>query len=370
MMTRSVSVLALAGALILVAGSAPVAQSGHDKFQQALAKERAEGKLSEAVQLYQAVVDAAEADRSLKARALVRMAGCYRNLGITDAASRTYDRVLREFADQVGPVADARAGVTALAATGTSRVAKPVLAAEPAPRRVDYPPFSVPSPDGQYLAIWSDNDLVVRHVATGAVKKLTAHTDKESACEFAWSRDSRQLAYEWCHETGPGQKDLHELRVIGVDGTGQRVLRSKTEDDIVPRDWSADGRTIAVAVRKASDDTLHLGVVSAADGTLRLLKNFGTATTQLREVVSFTQDGQYLVYSGRRHRRILESATSSRFPRPMATSRCWSRTRPTISFLDGLRVAGACCLRALGLERWTSGSSTSRMAGSTGCQCG
>src|SRR5207237_652698 len=50
MSTRALQVLC--GALVLMLPAAARAQSGYDLFQQALTKERAEGKLEEAIQIY------------------------------------------------------------------------------------------------------------------------------------------------------------------------------------------------------------------------------------------------------------------------------------------------------------------------------
>src|SRR6266536_1107123 len=85
-------------------------ESGNDLFQKALVAERANGKLDEAIKLYQRIAQKFASDRSLAAKALLQMGQCYEKLG--DAQARkAYDRVVREYADQGEIVAAARSGL-------------------------------------------------------------------------------------------------------------------------------------------------------------------------------------------------------------------------------------------------------------------
>src|SRR4030042_1860624 len=88
-------------------------QSGHDLFQQALVKERAEGNLQEAIDLYDRNVRGFPGDHALAAKALVQMGQCYEKLGKA-GAEKAYERVIREYADQAEPLQVARARLAAL----------------------------------------------------------------------------------------------------------------------------------------------------------------------------------------------------------------------------------------------------------------
>jgi tetratricopeptide (TPR) repeat protein len=87
--------------------------SGHAVFEQALAKERVEGNLTEAIKLYERVVTEFAADRALAARALVQIGLSYEKLG-RDEAVRAYERLVRDFADQQDAVVQARARLAIL----------------------------------------------------------------------------------------------------------------------------------------------------------------------------------------------------------------------------------------------------------------
>src|SRR5688572_21328476 len=105
-MTRHLSMFVAAA--LLVAPLQLGAQSGNDLFQKALAKERAEGQLEAAIQLYEQVVRDFAADRPLAARALLQVGRCYDKLGKVDAR-KSYRRLLRDYSDQRAYADEARA---------------------------------------------------------------------------------------------------------------------------------------------------------------------------------------------------------------------------------------------------------------------
>src|SRR5438093_13282798 len=72
----------------------------------AMEKETVQGDLKGAIEQYKKI--AQSKDRSIAARAIVRMAECYQKLGDAEA-QKLYERVLREYVDQKEPVALARA---------------------------------------------------------------------------------------------------------------------------------------------------------------------------------------------------------------------------------------------------------------------
>ena len=119
MIRNAVAVLFAVAALLAVDTRAAPAQRGYDLFQQALVKERSDGKLDEAIQLYQRITREHGSDRALVAKALLAMGQCYERLGSV-AARQVYDRVLREFADQPEAASVARARRAALGPTGVT----------------------------------------------------------------------------------------------------------------------------------------------------------------------------------------------------------------------------------------------------------
>ena len=68
-----------------LAGPSLRGQSGTDLFQKALSKERGEGQLEEAIQIYERIVKEFPTDRALAARSLVQLGRCYDKLGKAEA---------------------------------------------------------------------------------------------------------------------------------------------------------------------------------------------------------------------------------------------------------------------------------------------
>ena len=97
------------------------ATSATDLFYEALHLEEVKGDLHEAIAIYQQIPDRFADDRSIAARALVRMAQCYETLGQPEA-SAAYERVLREYAEQAEQVGVARTRLAAVATGVTEEV--------------------------------------------------------------------------------------------------------------------------------------------------------------------------------------------------------------------------------------------------------
>jgi len=77
-------------------------QNGYDLFQKALAKERGEGNLEEAIVLYKKVVEEAK-DESLAAKAQLRIGICYEKLGKQEA-QKAYQMVIDNYPQQTDTV--------------------------------------------------------------------------------------------------------------------------------------------------------------------------------------------------------------------------------------------------------------------------
>ena len=268
------------------------AQSGNELFQKALVKERSEGELTEAIKLYQTILQEYGKDRKLAARALLQLGRCYERLGQADAR-KAYERLLREYADQVEPVEDARARLAALAAAGNfSRPPAITLRRVWAGPEAETPGF--PSPDGRYFTFTgASGNLVVRDLATGESRRLTRDSSTEGE-EDAWgviSRDGKQVAYS----RGT------QLRVVGFDGSNVRTLVSGNKDvmEIYAQAWSADQGHILAVISKL-DRSNQIIFVSVADGSIRVLKSLPprTKATSGSTAIwaSLSPDGRYIVY--------------------------------------------------------------------------
>ncbi len=85
----------------------------------------------------------------------------------------------------------------------------------------------------------------------------------------------------------------------GYEGSEPRSIYSDEEiPSIRPQDWTRDGQhLLATFVRK--DRTSHMGLVSVADGSVRVLKTFGAASEWDEiggHIMAFSPDERFVVY--------------------------------------------------------------------------
>jgi len=279
--------------LTIAAGSLS-AQSGHALFQQALTKERAEGKLLDAIRLYERVAKEFASDRPLAAKALVQMGRCYEKLGRAEAR-KAYERVLQEYADQRDPAVEARARLASLS--------RPPAASPPtlAIRRVYEGPgidwCNGLSSDIRYLSHpdWLTGNLAVADLRTGEVRRVTSegtiHQRSGAYAECSvFAPDDKRLAYFWKHEGAA------ELRIAPIDGSKPAVVyRAGIGAYLMPFDWSRDARQILAGVFDSG--AAQIVLVSTADGSARVVKSFESGVTGGAAGLRLSPDGRFIVYN-------------------------------------------------------------------------
>lgn len=131
------------------------------------------------------------------------------------------------------------------------------------------------TPDGRYMTFvdWPRNDLALRDMQTGDVRYLTDRRagDPEGAYpnESIVSPDGKRVAYHWY----PGGW-IWEMHVVDIDGSNRATLLEGVEGWAEPTDWTPDGEEILVGLQREDDGPFALALVSASDGSIRVLKEF------------------------------------------------------------------------------------------------
>jgi Tol biopolymer transport system component/outer membrane protein assembly factor BamD (BamD/ComL family) len=108
-------ILMVSAILLLSSGSIYPQQTTGQLFEKALYVEEVKGDLSEAVQLYQQVLDENPDDRKLVAKAMLHMGICYEKLG-SEQALQAYRNVISKYSEQEAEVALARERIIRLEA--------------------------------------------------------------------------------------------------------------------------------------------------------------------------------------------------------------------------------------------------------------
>jgi Tol biopolymer transport system component len=163
------------------------------------------------------------------------------------------------------------------------------------------------SADGRHLSFvdWDTGDLAVRDLTTGENRHLTNKGSWEDSDEFAElsivSPDGKQVAYAWYNKDG-----VYELRLVGLDGSGERVLLPGDKKDwLCPVDWSPDGRRILVAFVRNSFHTEEPNVsefafLSLEDGSMQVVEPHTSpaGSKSWRWPGRLSPDGRYVVSTG------------------------------------------------------------------------
>jgi Tol biopolymer transport system component len=289
-MKRTLSITA--ALLLLSFGLGALAlQNGYDQFQKALAKERGEGNLEEAIALYQKVIDEAK-DEALAAKAQLRIGFCYEKLGRQEA-QKAFQKVVDKYPAQIETVKTAKEKLAVLqkgqmlVEKGPSQPSLHLVWEGP-----DVELMGAPSPDGRYICYtdWETGDLAIHDLQTGGKRRLTGQTkwDGKFVENSRWSPDGRLIAYTW------DKGITAELCVVGLDGSKPRVLFQGGGYPSV-KDWSPDGKQIlAVLYSEKGEQSYSLFAVS--DGSVRHLKKIGFPAGYMNGQMKFSPDGRYIAF--------------------------------------------------------------------------
>jgi TolB protein len=291
---QKVLMIVLAGTLAVGSVLRAQSPSAADLFQEALAHEEVKGDLDKAIATYQAILTRFAADRPVAARALVHLARCYERLGRPEAAA-TYDRVIRDYADQAAPASEARTRRASLVrhAAGESEAALVERQQVWAGDEVNLQ--GRPSADGRYLAFLDHSNgksnVAIRDLRTGQNRRLTSAVSGESggAEPPAVSPDGGSVAYGWSTDAETF------VRIIGTDGGKPKSFLMPFASGVEDLTWSPDGRRLA-AVLFNKDRTQQIALIDAATGAVTQLQSTGLRYPWLG---GFSPDGRFLAYSAR-----------------------------------------------------------------------
>jgi Tol biopolymer transport system component len=245
-----------------------------------------EGNLPAAIATFQKALVNVGSDRALAARILVQLGRCYEQAGNADARSM-YERVVREFGDQPGAVADARSALKRLGSD-----AKEARQAIHKLFEADYYyPFmdsSSASADGTYLAhtTWEEPArrpaFVIRKLGSGTSTVFRPPNGHAVATSTFCGNEF--IAYSMMG-SGTGA-----LRRVAVNGNADRLLHANSEwTAISVQDCARDHSTILSLISRP-DRSVQVAVFPAAGGPPRIVKTFDWRRRPRRAVFSLNED--------------------------------------------------------------------------------
>ena len=153
--------------------------------------------------------------------------------------------------------------------------------------------------DGRLLSFpdWTTGDLGVRDLVSGENRRVTdkgGYVKAEGKVEAtAISPDGKRVAFAWEHvpQTGP---DEFDLRVIDIDGKGERILVPNTGIAFAEvQEWSPDGKWIAATAQYRNVPGGRILLLPADGSPARAVV---TLTERSPMMVRFSPDGRWLAF--------------------------------------------------------------------------
>lgn len=247
------------------------AQSANDLFQQALVMERSEGNLREAISLYERVV--AGSDRTLAAKALIRIGENYERLGLRQAR-QAYQRVLDDFSEQQDVARIARDRLSSLLAAMAEAEPQPLSNSIVTRHVMDIPDnMGKVSPDGRFLSFveWNSANVGILNLETGEQTLVNSDgywSDNSSAFGDVsiWSPDGKELMYLWLSDEGS------EIRIYNTETGGTRILIPPGSKEVpFPIKWTHDGNHLLAINERDGHITDAITLVDTKSASTRVV---------------------------------------------------------------------------------------------------
>ena len=269
-------------------------QTAEQLYQSGLYKEEIKGELDSAIKIYETIINQYPENRSVSAKTLLHIGICKERSGMKEATV-AYERVVREYADQSEIVAQARVRLAALGGPVGSLKRELSVRQVWAGRGADL--TGSPSADGRSLSTtdWNTGDVAIRDMITGEMRRVTKTADVMQSNIFAlnaiYSPDNQRIAYAWYD---PKKFQGFDLWLTGTDGTGAHLLYHNETASVFPDAWTPDGKNIIATVFASKEKVKQIVLVSATDGSTRLLKS--SIPDLISTKISVSPDGRSLVY--------------------------------------------------------------------------
>ncbi|MEE9502964.1 MAG: tetratricopeptide repeat protein [Candidatus Aminicenantaceae bacterium] len=260
-------------------------------FEKAKYTMETKGDLNAAIKLFEEIVQKYPNERVYAAKSQLYIGFCYEKLGLQQAQA-AFQKVVENYPDQTEAVVVAREKLITLTrlhtltykGDGRFQIRRICEVSS------GWKGGSI-SPLGGFFAFAdrmnSYGDVAVYDLSSGKIRRLTNDaTETEGAYECVISSDGKRIAYGWLNNSDGSEG----LRVIKMDGSKPSILYRDTNGiPMAPADWSTEGKEILV---------YHNGIamVSANDGSIRILKKGNPKYKFLNGRMRISPDGRYIAY--------------------------------------------------------------------------
>ncbi len=286
--SRLIAAMGLLVATVML-GAAP--QTAEDIFQKALRLERSEGKLEEAIGLYQTILKQHRENRQVAAEAQFRIGLCYEQLGNREAQN-AYQTVIQDYAEQKEAVAKAKDRLSKLARPSEKTEEPEGIRIKQVWKKPYLDSLGSVSPDGRFLAYidWGEGDLAIHDLKTGENRILPrdANLTAGFAQEPLFSRNGKQIAYSWWNPY-----HTYDLFLVDVSDSKPRRIYRREGEHVYPATWLSDDELLFTSLNYGTR-LFQVCSLSISSGAIRVLKS---QHGRMGGGLSASPDGRLVAYS-------------------------------------------------------------------------
>ena len=269
------------------------AQNSQQLFQKGMVQEEGEGDLPEAIEIYNSIANDVDADRELRAKALLHVGICYEKLG-NQNARKTYQKLISEYSDQEAIVAVGLEKLKELRKPEQITKKEGITASQMWSEAQDTHGVS---PDGRYLNYidWNNISINIKDLHNGTTRVVSKVGTWIKPNQFPdksiWSPDSKKLAYYWFVGNDT------ELHIVNVDGSSDKIItKGLNQTTPWPVSWSPDGKYILAITSNNIENKINYKMVqvSVDDGSIKVVKDFNGLSCG--GSLDISPDNKYIVY--------------------------------------------------------------------------
>ncbi|MCJ7716871.1 MAG: tetratricopeptide repeat protein, partial [Anaerolineales bacterium] len=274
------------GTMIIVNGQEKQAEQ---LLSEAIYQEEVNGELDEAIKTYQLIIKQYPENRKVAAEAYFHLGMCYEKMG-NQEAKKAYQEILQKYGEQKELVAKAQERLLKLNPPDNKSIEAEGIKIRQIWKESYLGDLGTVSSDGRFRSgvDWEGwGDLAVHNLINGEMRTLTHEADSgRFVLNSAISKDGKQVAYCWW-----GPDHTYDLCLVDVDNPSPRTLYRQEGEEVYPITWLSDKELIVGRNIRKSGST-QICSVSILDGTIRVLKEYGTGWPQ----IAGSPDGKYIAY--------------------------------------------------------------------------
>jgi len=248
--------------LMVISTTLAISQDLERIYQQGLQKEIGEGDLTEAINIYNAILLDDNASRQMKAKVLLHIGGCYQKLG-NNEASEVYQLIISDYGEQKEFVDIAKSRLNRI----VDDFNEPDF-----PTGVKLQQIWVGlntsgsvSPDGKYISYWDNEsgNLGYKNILTGESVLLTDEATYEAPMQFTInstiSPNGNEIAYSWYNPDS-----TYEVRIVEIDKPVPGKVFGEKNEEAFPISWSPDGQWLLIMrfIDSADDQLISLNIAT------------------------------------------------------------------------------------------------------------